>query len=196
MKKIGITGCMGSGKSTVSKVFAHLGVPVYDADARAKHLMHHIPSIVTAIRELFGIEAYDADGILNRSHVSRAAFSNPELLAGLNAVVHPAVFSDFDAWCEENSAAPYVIKEAALMFETDSWKQLQEVIVVSSPEDLRIQRAMLRDHSTREQVLARMKNQMSEEEKLARANYEIRNNEKESLIRQVLWLHNFFRGHA
>jgi dephospho-CoA kinase len=89
-----------------------------------------------------------------------------------------------------------VIKEAALMFETDSWKQLQEVIVVSSPEDLRIQRAMLRDHSTREQVLARMKNQMSEEEKLARANYEIRNNEKESLIRQVLWLHNFFRGHA
>jgi dephospho-CoA kinase len=191
MLKIGITGCIGSGKSTVSKIFAQLGAPVYDADSRAKALMIKSTPLVQGIIDLFGMEAYDADGILNRSHISSKAFEDKSLLDSLNALVHPAVFKDFDDWCEEQHSS-YVIKEAALMFESDSYKQLHEVIVVTAPEELRILRAMTRDHITREAVLSRMKNQMTQEEKLARANYEIKNNEEEFLIPQVLKLHQQF----
>src|SRR6186713_3252159 len=167
MKKVGITGCIGSGKSTVSRIFAHLDVPVYNADSRAKQLMVTSPSLMRGITELFGIEAYDQDGILNRSHISSQAFQDKNLLEELNALVHPAVFKDFDDWCAAQKT-PYIVKEAALMFESDSYKALDWVMMVTAPEEMRIQRTIQRDGLSREQVLARMKNQMSEEEKLAR----------------------------
>jgi dephospho-CoA kinase len=188
MKKIGITGSIGSGKSTVTRLFSVLGIPVYDADSRARHLMLHSPALTSGIRQLFGAEAYTSAGELNRQHISAQAFNDKTLLSQLNALVHPAVFTDFEEWSNAQHA-PYVIKEAALMFESDSYKQLDEVIVVTAPEALRIQRAMKRDGVTREAVEARMNNQLTQEQKLERAQYEIRNNEQELLIPQVLTLH-------
>lgn len=191
MKKIGITGCIGSGKSTVSKIFAQLGIPVYDADSRAKELMVKSPPLIQGIIDLFGIESYNPDGILNRPHISSKAFEDTSLLQSLNALVHPAVFKDFDDWCLQQTS-PYIVKEAALMFESDSYKLLDQIIVVTAPEELRIKRTMLRDHISREAVLSRMKNQMTEEEKLARGHFEIKNNDQELIIPQVLALHHKF----
>lgn len=191
MKKIGITGSIGSGKSTVTNIFSALGIPVYDADSRAKMLMITNPGLIDAIKHLFGPDAYLASGELNRAHIASIAFHETSVLSQLNALVHPAVFSDFDEWCAQQSTA-YVLKEAALMFESDSYKQLDEVIVVTAPEELRITRTMSRDHISREAVLSRMNNQLSQEEKLSRGQYEIRNNEQELLIPQVIALHQQF----
>jgi dephospho-CoA kinase len=191
MKKIGITGSIGSGKSTVTNIFSALGVPVYDADSRAKLLMISNPELIADIKQLFGPEAYLPTGELNRAHIASIAFHETSILSRLNALVHPAVFADFDHWCAIQTA-PYVLKEAALMFESDSYKQLDEVVVVTAPEDLRIKRTMNRDGITREAVLSRMKNQLTQEEKLARGQHEIRNNELELLIPQVVALHQHF----
>jgi dephospho-CoA kinase len=192
MKKIGITGSIGSGKSTVTQIFATLGIPVYDADSRAKLLMVTSPALISQIKKLFGDDAYLSDGSLNRPHIAQQAFHNKQILTQLNALVHPAVFNDFDNWCAQQSGVVYVIKEAALMFESDSYKQLDEVIVVTAPEALRIQRTITRDGITAEAVLARMKNQLTEEEKKQRAQYEIKNDEQHLLIPQVLKLHSSF----
>lgn len=191
MKKIGITGSIGSGKSTVTNIFAALGIPVYDADSRAKLLMISNPALIQEIKQLFGPEAYLPTGELNRQHIAAIAFHETSVLSQLNALVHPAVFTDFDNWCARQTTA-YVLKEAALMFESDSYKQLDEVIVVTAPEDLRINRTMNRDGVTRDAVISRMKNQLSQEEKLARGQHEIRNNEQELLIPQVVALHQLF----
>jgi len=192
LKKIGITGCIGSGKSTVSKIFAQLGVPVYDADSRAKVLMVSSPEIIIGVKKIFGNESYHTDGSLNRKFISDKAFHQNDLLQQLNSIVHPAVFKDFEDWCKTHESKPYIIKEAALMFESDSHKQLQEIIVVTAPEELRINRTILRDGILKEEVLSRMKNQFSEVEKLNHADFEIKNNEKELLIPQVLKLHHLF----
>ncbi|MES2558932.1 MAG: dephospho-CoA kinase [Bacteroidota bacterium] len=191
MKKIGITGSIGSGKSTVTTIFAALGIPVYDADSRAKTLMISNPTLIQEIKQLFGPDAYRATGELNRQHIASIAFHETSVLSQLNALVHPAVFHDFDEWCSQQTTH-YVLKEAALMFESDSYKQLDEVIVVTAPEELRIIRTMNRDNITRDAVLSRMKNQLSQEEKLSRGQYEIRNNEQELLIPQVVSLHQQF----
>lgn len=191
MKKIGITGSIGSGKSIVTQIFASLGVPVYDADSRAKLVMVTSPTLIEGIKQLFGKEAYLANGELNRPHISAKAFEDKNLLTRLNALVHPAVFKDFDDWCAQQHS-PYILKEAALMFESNSYKHLDEVIVVTAPEELRIRRAMQRDNLDRDAILSRMKNQFTEAEKLAKGQYEIRNNESELLIPQVLNLHSLF----
>ncbi len=191
MKKIGITGSIGSGKSTVTQIFATLGVPVYDADTRAKSLMVTSPALIQSIKQLFGNEAYLPSGELNRKHISDKAFTDKTILAQLNALVHPAVFTDFEEWSNAQQT-PYVIKEAALMFESNSYKQLDEVIVVTAPEKLRIERTIARDGASLESVLNRMKNQLTQEEKLARGQYEIKNDEEQLLIPQVLKLHELF----
>ncbi len=194
MKKTGLTGSIGSGKSTVAHIFAALGVPVYDADSRAKLLMITSPALISQIKKLFGEDAYLSDGSLNRPFIAQQAFHNKQLLSQLNALVHPAVFDDFDHWCAQQAqaGATYVIKEAALMFESDSYKQLDEVIVVTAPEPLRIQRTIARDGISEDAVLARMKNQLSEAEKKQRAQHEIINDEQQLLIPQVLKLHAGF----
>jgi len=191
MQKIGITGSIGSGKSIVCKIFEQLGVPIYNADERAKILMISNAEIIAKVKLLFGNESYTETGELNRKHISDIAFNNKDLLTQLNRIVHPIVFKDFDNWLleKEQLKVKYIIKEAALMFETDSYKKLDKFIVVTAPMELRISRTMQRDSITKEQVLSRMNNQLSQDEKLAKADYEIINDEQTSLIEQVYNLH-------
>ncbi|MBJ7429097.1 MAG: dephospho-CoA kinase [Bacteroidia bacterium] len=194
MQKIGVTGSIGSGKSLVCSIFKQLGAPIYNADERAKLLMITHTEIISTVKTLFGNESYFKDGSLNKAHISAIAFNNKTLLTELNKTVHPIVFADFDNWILEQKklGVPYIIKEAALMFETDSYKGLEKFIVVTSPLQLRIERTMHRDKITQEQVQARMNNQFTQEEKLAKATFEIINDDKHSLIEQVVKLNQQF----
>ncbi len=196
MQKIGITGSIGSGNSIVCKIFEQLGVPIYNADERAKILMISNAEIIRKVKLLFGNESYTETGELNRKHISNIAFNNKNLLTQLNQTVHPIVFKDFENWilAKEQLKVKYIIKEAALMFETDSYKKLDKFIVVTAPMELRINRTMQRDSISKEQVISRMNNQLSQEEKLANADYEIINDEQISLIEQVYTLHQQFLG--
>lgn len=187
MLRVGITGGMGSGKSTVARLFQVLGIPVYFADDEAKNLMNHDPVLKQAIISIFGEGAYLSNH-LNRSFISSEAFSNPQKLTALNAVVHPAVMAHGEQWMLRQTA-PYTLKEAALLFESGSNKQLDLVIGVWCPMELRIDRVMNRDGSSREEVLARMQKQMDEEEKMKRCDFVITNDEKVAVIPQVLSLH-------
>jgi dephospho-CoA kinase len=146
--------------------------------------------LIQKIKLIFGEDAYQ-NGSLNRIFISSQAFQNKHLLEQLNGAVHPAVYKDFDDWCSKQKST-YIIKEAALMFESESYKQLDKIIVVTAPEELRIERAMKRDSISRDAVLSRMKNQMSEEQKLSLGQFEIKNNEVELLIPQVLELNKQF----
>lgn len=190
MLKIGITGGIGAGKTVVSRIFQTLGTPVYNADNRAKWLQVHDEDLKQQIKTAFGEESYTSNGALNRSYLANKVFNNKEELQLLNGLVHPAVASDFDAWCDENSGKPYVLKEAALLFETGSYKQLDATIVVTAPKDIRKARVLNRDKQrTEKEVEAIMEKQMSETERLALADYVIRNDGNTFLIHQVLELH-------
>lgn len=192
MKKtlqIGITGGIGSGKSLVTRIFSLLGVPVYDADSRAKSIMTTDGILVSQIKKEFGVLSFRSDGSVNREYLADHVFSNPDKLKVLNNLVHPRVAEDFKRWVNGQQSA-YVIKETALLFETGSGNQLDKIIVVSAPEPLRISRVLQRDaHRTEQQVKDIMRNQLSEEEKLSRADYILVNDEKKLLIPQVLELH-------
>jgi dephospho-CoA kinase len=188
MKQIGITGNIGSGKSTVAKVFASLGIPVYDADARAKAVMTEDVQLKAALIHLLGPESYASDQTLNRAYIASKVFNNPDLLKELNALVHPAVFRDYEHWVL-GQTAPYVLKEAALLYESGSYKKLDKIIVVHCPDELRISRTMQRDAVTREAVIERLSKQMPQEEKMARADFLIDNGGNQLLIPQVLALH-------
>jgi dephospho-CoA kinase len=188
MKKIGITGGIGSGKSTVCRVFSALGIPVYYADEAAKRLMQHDHLLKTAIREHFGHETYDSTGNLNRAFLAKTVFNNREKLALLNSLVHPVTIKDAEKWAEKQEA-PYVIKEAALMFESEAFHYVDKVIGVSAPLALRIKRTMDRDQVDRDEVMSRMKNQMDEETKMKMCDYIIYNDEQQAVIPQVLDLH-------
>jgi dephospho-CoA kinase len=191
MKKIGITGGIGSGKSTVSKLFQLLDVPVYNADDKAKFLMNNDALLIEKIKNIFGNTIY-CNHELDRKKMAAQVFEQPFLLQQLNEIVHPAVFADFDNWCNQYQHLPYILKEAALIFETILHQKLDEIIMVSAPENLRIERVMQRDNISHEQVLARIKNQMPEAEKLNRADYIIYNNKEQLIIPQVIKLHQKF----
>ncbi|MBI1222026.1 MAG: dephospho-CoA kinase [Bacteroidetes bacterium] len=191
MLKIGVTGGIGSGKTTVCKIFQELGIPVYSADDAAKRLMVESGPLVERICELFGKSAYLPNGQLNRPYIASCAFQDKTLLEKLNQAVHPAVFQDFHDWAERQNS-PYVIKEAALMFESGSFRDLDYVINVSAPRALRLRRSMERDGSTRKQVEDRMKNQWTENMRKAAADFIIRNDEEHPLIPQVMELHKKF----
>lgn len=199
MKKplqIGITGGIGSGKSLVCRIFSLLGVPVYDADSRAKAIMTTDGILVSQITKEFGVLSYRADGTINREYLAAHVFNNTEKLKTLNALVHPRVGADYERWVGEQRAV-YVLKEAALLLETKSYKALDKIIVVSAPEALRIVRVVVRDkHRTEQQVRDIIRNQSTEEEKLKRADYTIYNNEDQLLIPQVLELHALFMAQA
>ncbi len=185
--RIGITGGIGSGKTTVAKIFETLRVPVYYADDAARRIMHENKQLRQQLIQLFGPETYQ-DNQLNRTHISRIVFNNAEKLAQLNSLVHPLTIADAEAWMQQQRS-PYVIKEAALIFESDVWKHLDYVIGVSAPYALRLQRAMQRDHISAAQVEARMHKQMDEAEKMKRCNFVLINDEQVLLIPQVLALH-------
>ena len=187
--KIGITGGIGSGKSTAAAVFEVLGIPVYYADSRAKWLMVHQKTLVASIKTLFGSKAYQIDGLLNRAHIADIAFNNPEKLKKLNALVHPAVKLDYEQWHQQQQNVPYTLKEAALLFESKSAKELDAIIEVFAAQKIRIERVRKRDGLSRKQVLSRIRSQMPEREKRKLADYVIVNDGKKGLINQVLALH-------
>lgn len=191
MKKIGITGGIGSGKTVVSNIFKTLGCKIYNADERAKTLMDSDPEIRLQLENTFGKELFST-GFLDRKLLAGLVFNDAEALKTLNSIVHPLVFRDFDTWVELHKNEPYILKEAAIMFESGAYKQLDSVILVHSPEEIRINRVMFRDKTDKESVLSRMKNQMSDEEKIKLSDYVIYNDDNHSLIRQVLELHNIF----
>lgn len=190
MLKIGLTGGIGSGKTTVARIFEVLGVPVYYADHAAKRLMNENENIKKSIIATFGIDAYQ-NGNLNREYISEIVFNNNEKLQALNSIVHPATINDALAWFK-NQTAPYVVKEAALIFESGSQKELDFVVGIQSPFDLRVQRAMARDNISLQAVQSRIDKQMNEEEKLHLCDYVIVNDEQQMLIPQVLKLHEKF----
>lgn len=191
MLKVGITGGIGSGKTTVCKIFATLGIPIYYADDRAKWLMVNSPALQTGIINLFGKEAYYEEGQLNRAYIGGIAFKHPKKLQKLNALVHPAVFVDGENWQQEQLAlqVPYTLKEAALLYESGSHKFLDKMIVVTAPEEMRIERVMKRDGLDREAIQDRIARQMPEAEKVAQADYVINNDGQLLLIPQVLEIH-------
>jgi dephospho-CoA kinase len=192
MLKIGITGNMGSGKTTVSKVFEILGIPVFYADDEAKKVMVTDAILIAGIKQTFGTDAYFADNTLNRKYIANIVFNDAAELAKLNALVHPATFRAFDAWVLKHPDARYVLKEAALLFESDSYKLCDYTVMVRAPLEARISRVMKRDGLSRKEVENRNSKQFSEEKKSALANYLIKNDDSDLVIPQVLKLHDQF----
>ena len=185
--KVGLTGGIGSGKSTVAQIFEVLGIPVYYADVEAKRLMNEDPELRSAIVEAFGKQAYH-ENTLNRKYISSIVFSDRAKLDLLNSIVHPATKKDGETWMH-HQITPYAIHEAALIFEANVNERLDYVIGVSSPMELRIKRAMQRDNASREEVLERMNKQLDVETKISRCDFVLINDEQQLLIPQVLALH-------
>ena len=188
-KRIGITGGIGSGKTTVCRLFETLGIPVYYADYWAKWLIINDEAVKNGIIELFGAAAYTPDGAYNRAYVGEIAFNNPDKLQQLNALVHPAVERHSRQWHAEQPAVPYTLKEAALMIESGSHQFLDGLIVVTAPESVRIERVMARDGITEAEVRARIRNQLPEADKVALANWVINNDGQQLIIPQVQQIH-------
>ncbi len=180
---IGITGGIGSGKSTVCSIFDLFGIPVYNSDVRAKELMNSNPNLIQSIQANFGTEVY-VDGNVNPTVLARKVFSDSAALKQLNALVHPVVSRDFDEWRDQFEKT-HVVKEAAILIESGAYKQCDRIIVVEAPESLRIKRVMVRDGVAEEDVEARIRNQMSETERRVHADYIIDNSGKTMLIPQV-----------
>ncbi|WP_317987613.1 dephospho-CoA kinase [Parachryseolinea silvisoli] len=195
--QIGITGGIGSGKSLVTKIFACLGIPVYDADSHAKELMTTDGILISQIKKEFGDLSYLNDGTLNRKYLSEVVFNQQEKLDILNGLVHPRVRHDFVQWTDRYRDKPYVIREAALLFETGVYRLLDRTVVVYAPEDVRIRRVMKRDNRPEAQVRAIIQKQLSEEEKKALADDIIYNDDSILVIPQVLALHHrLLQGNA
>lgn len=184
---VGLTGGIGSGKTTVAKLFHELGVPIYVSDIKAKKLMVTNAKLITEIKALLGDEAYDGNE-LNRAYISEKVFKNKNLLNQLNALVHPAVANDFIKWeAEQNS--PYVIKESAILFESGSYKNCDLIITVTAPLEVRVGRVVLRDKVTRKQVLHRVMNQSTDDDKIDRSNFIINNITFDGTEEQVAKIH-------
>ena len=190
MLKIGLTGGIGSGKSTVAKIFETLGVPVYNADEEAKKMMNSDEELKASLINNFGAETYK-DGLLDRKYLAAIVFNDDHKLELLNLLIHPATIRDASEWIKKQNS-PYVIKEAALLFEAGAADMLDLVIGVSAPHELRIKRVMNRDGVSREEVLKRMRSQLDDEVKMKRCDFVITNDEKSLIIPQVLSLHSQF----
>jgi dephospho-CoA kinase len=188
--KIGLTGGLGSGKSTVAYIFEVLGVPVYYADVASKRLMNVDKKVKEAVQTAFGKEVYP-QGKLDRKYLAEIVFNDENKLALLNSIVHPATLQDTADWMDKQTS-PYAIKEAALIFESDADKHLDFVIGVKAPLQLRLQRAMQRDKISEDEIMRRISKQMNEEEKLNQCDFIIVNDEKQMVIPQVLVLHQNF----
>lgn len=184
---VGLTGGIGSGKTTVSAYFRKLGVPVYDSDSRARQLMEQDRGLRRSIIELLGPRAYTG-GALNRTYIASRVFEDKPLLEKLNSLVHPAVRKDFRAWAASQHA-PYILQEAAVLFENGAYRDFDRMILVTAPREARIQRVMKRDATSRESVIARMKNQWETSRKIPLADYVIENDDLENTRLQVGRIH-------
>lgn len=187
MNLFGITGGIGSGKSTVASIFKTLGIPVYESDPRAKYLMTTNQEVRNRIIQLFGDDSYSANNELNASLIASKVFNDKVLLGHLNRIVHPAVYQDLISWSQkpDQKSSPYLIQESAILFEEDLTARLKGVILVVAHEEIRIQRVMKRDGVSKENVLQRIKNQWTDEKKIPLSDYVIFNDGDRSLIDQV-----------
>jgi len=187
MKIVGLTGGIGSGKTTVAKLFKELGVPVYNSDLRAKKLMKNSGEIRTAVIDLLGKDSYVLER-LNKKYIADKVFSNKELLQKLNAIVHPAVRNDFLRWVKSKKT-PYVIQEAAILFENSSYSNFDKIILVKAPKKVRLERILERDNGSKEEILARMENQWDDSEKIPLSDYIIENIDLDQTKLQVEQIH-------
>jgi len=194
MLKVGLTGGIGSGKTTVAQIFEVLGIPVYYADQAAKELMNRDPDLKKKLLTGFGPEVYK-EGILDRAYLSGLVFADEEKLALLNSIVHPATLQDAERWMQ-NQNAVYAIKEAALIFEAGLERYFDYVIGVTAPELLRLDRVMKRDQTGSENVLQRMAQQLDEEEKINRCDFVIMNDGVQAVLPQVLAIHETLKEKA
>lgn len=192
--KIGITGGIGSGKTLVSRLFSILGIPVYDADTRAKWLINFHPEVKKEITQFLGEESY-SEGRLNTRYVAEKVFNDKAKTEKINAIVHPRVGEDFADWAKQHDDFPYLLKEAALLYESGSYKQLDKIIVVSAPAELKLQRIILRDpQRSVEEVKAIMDKQMPDRDKQKMADFIVYNDEQQLVIPQVIALDKQIRG--
>jgi len=185
--RVGLTGGMGSGKTTVAAVFAALGIPVYSADDAAKRLMNEDESLKAQLIEKFGENTY-TNGLLNRAHLAAEVFTDKDKLTLLNSIVHPATIADGEKWMQQQTT-PYAIKEAAIIFESGSQRYLDYIIGVDAPVTLRIYRSMKRDHLSKEEVNARLNRQMDDAIKMKLCDFVINNNGQQAVLPQVMALH-------
>lgn len=189
MKIVGVTGGIGSGKSVVCKIFEQLNIPVYEADAEAKMLYEKYPELKQSIKELISEEAVDKNGNINRKKLAEIVFNDDLKLASLNKLVHPIVKWDFENWIDSHKGFPYLIKEAAILFESGANKQCDLVIAVISPLELRIERIRQRDKKTKAEIEKIIATQLSDEELIKRSDFVIYNDERQMLVPQVLKIH-------
>ena len=187
MKVVGLTGGIGSGKTTVASFFKELGIPIYIADIEAKKLMNDNLDVRSKICELLGDKAYDNDQ-LNTLYIADQVFSNKNLLQRLNKIVHPAVGIHFEKW-KNNQKSPYVIKEAAILFENGGYLKCDHIILVTAPQEIRINRVLNRDDTTREKILHRINNQWSDVRKIPLSDYVITNINMTDTKAQILKIH-------
>ncbi len=189
MYTVGITGGIGSGKTLVCKVFSSFGVPVYHSDLRARQLTENDPIILRAISEIFGSGVFNSDN-LDRNALADIVFRDRAALEKLNAIIHPAVKKDVETWMDQQSGADYLIQEAAILFESGAYRNMDAVIAVSAPLEIRIGRVMERDLISRSQVLERINSQLGQEEIDEKADIVILNDGKKMLIPQIAEIHN------
>ncbi len=191
--KVGVTGGIGSGKSLICRIFGILDIPVYDADSRAKWLMHNDRELMRSVKDLIGEQSYQ-NGQLNRQYVASRTFGNPELLEKLNALVHPAVRRDYESW-HNDQTTPYTIKEAALLVETGSYRELDFLINVNAPENIRINRIRKRDpQRSEQQIMDIISRQLSDADRMEKADFTIVNDDSNLVIPQVISIDNRLRS--
>jgi dephospho-CoA kinase len=188
MIKVGLTGNIGSGKTTVSRLFEIIGVPVYNADLQGRLISQH-PDVISEIITVFGSDVVDSEGLLNRKAVAAIVFNDALKLQQLNAIIHPKVRLDFTDWCNARLSAPYVIHESAILFESGLSKLFDKTIMVTAPDALKLERVMSRDGVSEKDILSRMANQWPDAQKTAHSDFVIVNDGKSSLIEQVFSIH-------
>ena len=194
MLKIGITGGIGSGKTTVCRIFEVLNIAIYYSDQRAKEIMVSNPELKAKLRSSFGDIIFDSKGNLNATLLASIVFPDQQKLKTLNSIVHPFVLDDFSSWCKDHNKDKYVILESAIIFESGIEHLLDHIVIVDAPSEIRIQRIMEREKVSKKDVLQRMRSQLTSEEKTTHSKLIIVNDGKMSLIDQVLSLHKDFSG--
>lgn len=188
MLKVGVTGGIGSGKTLVCNVFSTLGIPVFNADDEAKTIINTDKDVISAIKDLFGNDIY-VNNSIDRKRLAEIIFNNEQSLTKINSLIHPKVRIAFKRWCLQYGNLPYVIQEAAILFETDAYKELDLTITVQASEVTRIKRVMQRDIVTQEKIKERIKNQMSDKERLKLADFVINNDDDTMVLPQILEIH-------
>lgn len=192
MLKVGITGGIGSGKTTVCNVFRNLGVPIFNSDLVARELLNTNEALKIQIKRTFDTDMYTAQGVLDRERMANLVFNNRAELEKINKLVHPLVKEEFEEFCYEKNGHSYVVKEAAILFESGAYKELDKVITVFCPKEKRIERIMARDNVTRDRVEKRMRFQYSDDERNNMADFILVNDDTEELLPQIMELHDFF----